>query len=148
MVVEHFWGSFTLQLTGGMKMVGIVVISHSQKAAEGTAELAKMMAPNAPIVPAGGMDDGGLGTSFTKISNAVDAVYSNDGVAFIMDMGSAVMTAEMVVEALSDKKLKLLDCPMVEGAIIAAVEVVGGTKLEDLQEKVDAAREPKIDDAL
>ena len=59
-----------------------------------------------------------------------------------------LMTAEMVVEALSDKKLKLLDCPMVEGAIIAAVEVVGGTKLEDLQEKVDAAREPKIDDAL
>lgn len=125
-------------------MVGIVVISHSQKAAEGTVELAKMMAPEAPIVAAGGMEDGGLGTSFDKIHNAVDAVYSDDGVAFIMDMGSAVMTAEMVLEAMDDKKLAMLDCPMVEGAIIAAVEVTGGATLDELPEKVAAARDPKL----
>lgn len=125
-------------------MVGIVVISHSQKAAEGTVELAKMMAPDAPIVAAGGMEDGGLGTSFDKIHNAVEAVYTKAGVALIMDMGSAVMTAEMVMEAMDDKKLIMLDCPMVEGAIIAAVEVAGGAALEDLPDKVAAAREPKL----
>lgn len=125
-------------------MVGIVVISHSQKAAEGTVELAKMMAPDAPIVAAGGMEDGGLGTSFDKIHNAVEAVYTKDGVALIMDMGSAVMTAEMVMEAMDDKKLVMLDCPMVEGAIIAAVEVAGGAALADLPDKVAAAREPKL----
>lgn len=125
-------------------MVGIVVISHSQKAAEGTVELAKMMAPDAPIVAAGGMEDGSLGTSFDKIHNAVEAVYSPAGVALIMDMGSAVMTAEMVMEAMDDKKLVMLDCPMVEGAIIAAVEVTGGATLDDLPAKVEAAREPKL----
>lgn len=124
-------------------MVGIVLVSHSRKAAEGAAELASMMASEAPVAAAGGLDDGGLGTSFEKISRAVESVYSDDGVVMIMDMGSAVMTAEMVVEAMDDKKIKMLDCPFIEGAVIAAVESEGGTALEDMQEKVGAAREPK-----
>lgn len=124
-------------------MVGIVLVSHSRKAAEGAAELASMMASAAPVAAAGGLDDGGLGTSFEKISRAVESVYSDDGVVMIMDMGSAVMTAEMVVEAMDDKKIKMLDCPFIEGAVIAAVESEGGTALEDMQEKVGAAREPK-----
>lgn len=124
-------------------MVGIVLVSHSRKAAEGAAELASMMASEAPVAAAGGLDDGGLGTSFEKISRAVESVYSDDGVVMIMDMGSAVMTAEMVVEAMDGKKIKMLDCPFIEGAVIAAVESEGGTALEDMQEKVGAAREPK-----
>ena len=91
-------------------MVGIVLVSHSQKAAEGAAELAKMMAPAAPVAAAGGMEDGGLGTSFEKICAAVESVYSEDGVVVIMDMGSAVMTAEMVVEALDDKQIGRASC--------------------------------------
>ncbi len=125
-------------------MVGIVLVSHSLKAAEGAAELAQMMAPGAPVAAAGGMDDGGLGTSFEKICSAVEAVYSDDGVVVIMDMGSAVMTAEMVVEAMDGRKIQLLDCPFIEGAVIAAVESVGGTVLADMQEKVAAARESKF----
>lgn len=82
-------------------MVGIVLISHSQKAAEGAVELARMMAPDAPIAAAGGLEDGSLGTSFEKITAAVEAVDQGDGVACIMDMGSAVMTAEMVAESLA-----------------------------------------------
>ena len=70
-------------------MVGIVLISHSQKAAEGAVELARMMAPDAPIAAAGGLEDGSLGTSFEKITAAVEAVDQGDGVACIMDMGSA-----------------------------------------------------------
>ena len=113
-------------------MVGIVLVSHSQKAAEGAAELAKMMAPAAPVAAAGGMEDGSLGTSFEKICAAVESVYSEDGVVVIMDMGSAVMTAEMVVEALDDKRVVLLDCPFVEGAVIAAVEAEGGTAIDEM----------------
>ncbi|MCR5757598.1 MAG: PTS-dependent dihydroxyacetone kinase phosphotransferase subunit DhaM [Selenomonas sp.] len=120
-------------------MVGIVIVSHSEQLAAGVVEIAKMMAPNAMLAAAGGLDDGGLGTSYSKISEAVDAVYSEDGVAVLMDMGSAVMTTEMVIEDKDDSKVVMLDCPLVEGAVLAAVESTGGISLEDLAVKIKEA---------
>lgn len=117
-------------------MVGIVIVSHSEKLAAGVVEIARMMSPNAPLAAAGGLDDGGLGTSYTKISNAIDEVYSEDGVAVLMDMGSAVMTTEIVIEDKDDSKVKMLDCPLVEGAVLAAVESTGGITLEELAVKI------------
>ena len=74
-------------------MVGIVVVSHSQKLAEGAVELAKLMAGDANIVAAGGLDDGQVGTSFEKIMSAVEEVHEEDGVAVLMDMlGDLPMT--------------------------------------------------------
>ena len=104
-------------------MVGIVVVSHSQKLAEGVVELASLMAPEAPMKAAGGMDDGGFGTSFEKITEAVEEVYSEDGVAIFMDLGSAVMTTEMVLESMEDRKIKMVDCPVAEGTIAAAAVI-------------------------
>ena len=124
-------------------MVGIVVVSHSQRLAEGAVELAKMMAHEARIAPAGGLEDGSAGTSFEKISAAVEEVYSDDGVAILMDMGSAVMTAEMVIEAMDDKKIIMLDGPVVEGTIVASLEAMMGTPLEELQAKVEESRYTK-----
>ncbi len=115
-------------------MVGIVIVSHSKKLAEGAAELAALMAPNAGIAAAGGMEDGGFGTSFEKIRAAVQSVYSEDGVVILMDMGSAVMTAEMVVETFEGKPVKMADCPLVEGAVAAAVDAAGGMDLEAILE--------------
>ena len=117
-------------------MVGIVIVSHSEKLAAGVVEIAKMMAPNAPLVAAGGLDDGGLGTSYSKISDALDEVYSDDGVAVLMDMGSAVMTTEIVIEDKDDSKVRMLDCPLVEGAVLAAVESTGGITLDELAVKI------------
>ena len=124
-------------------MVGIVIVSHSQKLAEGVVELAKAMARDAQIVAAGGMDDGGIGTSFERISNAIDEVYSDEGTAIIMDMGSALMTTEMVIESMEDRKLRMIDCPVLEGAILAAVESVTGASLEDIVNKAFEARDTK-----
>ncbi len=124
-------------------MVGIVIVSHSQKLAEGVVELAKAMARDAKIVAAGGMDDGGIGTSFERISNAIDEVYSDEGTAIIMDMGSALMTTEMVIESMEDRKLRMIDCPVLEGAILAAVESVTGASLEDIVNKAFEARDTK-----
>ena len=122
-------------------MVGIVIVSHSQKLAEGVVELAKMMSEaDAPIVAAGGMEDGGFGTSFEKIYEAVDSIYADDGVAILMDMGSAVMTAEMVIEAMEDRKVMMADGPVAEGAVVAAVEARLGSSLETVIRKVDEAR--------
>lgn len=103
-----------------------------------------MMAPDAPVKAAGGLEDGSLGTSFEKISAAVEAADQGDGVALIMDMGSAVMTAEMVAESMDDRKISLLDCPFIEGAVIVAIEAAGGTPLAAMQEKVESSRDRKL----
>uniref|UniRef100_UPI00345C9735 PTS-dependent dihydroxyacetone kinase phosphotransferase subunit DhaM n=1 Tax=uncultured Selenomonas sp. TaxID=159275 RepID=UPI00345C9735 len=76
-----------------------------------------------------------------KIAAAIEDAYTNDGVALFMDMGSAVMTAEMVVESMPDRRLKLIDAPLVEGVVLAAVESAAGTALEDLAEKMQQARD-------
>ena len=125
-------------------MVGIVIVSHSPKLAEGVVEIATMMAADAPIAAAGGLEKGGFGTSFERITEAVQDVDQGDGVAILMDMGSAVMTAEMVAESLDDRQIQLLDCPFVEGAVIAAIEAVGGTPLAAMQDKVEASRDRKL----
>ena len=117
-------------------MVGFVIVSHCQKLAEGVAELTTMMADGVPVRAAGGMDDGGFGTSFDKISRAIGEVYSDDGVILLMDMGSAVMTAEMVLESMPDRKLAMADCPLVEGAVIAATSSSGGCTMEEIQSQL------------
>ncbi|MBQ7494125.1 MAG: PTS-dependent dihydroxyacetone kinase phosphotransferase subunit DhaM [Selenomonadaceae bacterium] len=123
-------------------MVGIVIVSHSQKLAEGIVEISRMMA-NAPIASAGGLDDGSLGTSYEKILTAIEEVYSADGVAILMDMGSAVMTTEMVLEDFDKPNVKMLDCPLVEGAVLAAVESVGGRTLEEISTLIEDSRTTK-----
>ena len=124
-------------------MVGIVIVSHSQKLAEGVVELAKMMAAQAPIAAAGGLDDGELGTSYEKIFAAVEEVYSADGVMILMDMGSAVMTTEMVLEDLDRPNVKMIDAPLVEGAVPAAVESAGGRSLEEISLRMEEVRATK-----
>lgn len=121
-------------------MVGIVVASHSNKLAEGVVEVAQMMAPDVPIVAAGGMDDGSTGTSCRKIINAVKKVYSDDGVALVADIGSSILSAGMAIEILKRPKLKLVDCPLVEGALIAAVESKLGKSLDEIEKSAVRAR--------
>ena len=121
-------------------MVGIVIVSHSQKLAEGVVDLASLMAPETPMRDAGGMDDGGFGTSFEKINTAIDEIYSDDGVIILMDMGSAVMTTEMVLEMMEDRKVTMVDCPVVEGAIAAAVVAAGNAPMEDVIQVAEAAK--------
>ncbi len=121
-------------------MFSIIVISHSEKLAEGVVEVARMMARDVRIAAAGGTEDGGLGTSYEKIAAAIEETYTEDGAALFMDMGSAVMTAEIAVEAMADRRLKLIDAPLVEGVVLAAIEAAAGTALEDLPEKMQQAR--------
>ena len=130
-------------MSKGDIMVGIVIVSHSQKLAEGVVEISRMMAESAPIVAAGGLDDGSLGTSYEKICAAIEEVYSADGVIILMDMGSAVMTTEMVLEDLDKPNVKMLDCPLVESAVLAAVESAGGRSLEEISERIAEARTTK-----
>ncbi len=121
-------------------MVGIVVVSHSKKLAEGLVELASLMAPETPMCAAGGMEDGGFGTSYDKISAAIEEVYSDDGVIILMDLGSAVMTAEMVLETMENRNIRMVDCPIAEGAIAAAVVSAGEAPLDDVIAVAEASK--------
>lgn len=98
-----------------------------------------MIAKDAVAIPAGGLDDGGLGTSFDKIQKAITQANTGDGVAVLMDMGSAVMTAEMVVESLDQEDVKLIDAPLVEGATLAASYVAMGKTLSDFMQHAPEA---------
>ena len=119
-------------------MVGFVIVSHSKTLAEGVCDLAFMMAENVPMIPAGGMDDGSHGTSFEKIAAAVEKADQGDGVILLMDMGSAVMTAEMVIESAGRTDVKMADCPLVEGAVTGSVLSSSGMSMAKILEELSA----------
>jgi phosphoenolpyruvate---glycerone phosphotransferase subunit DhaM len=123
--------------------VGIVVVSHSSKIAEGAVELAAQMAPDVGLLAAGGTDDGRIGTSLEKVLAAVEhslAGAAGDGVVVMTDLGSAVMTAEAAVEFCSQPEAVLLaDAPLVEGLVAAAVAAQGGADAEDVRRAAQAA---------
>ena len=116
--------------------VGIVVVSHSSKIAEGAVELAAQMAPDVELVAAGGTDDERIGTSLEKVLAAVEQSLidaGGDGVVVLTDLGSAVMTAESAIEFASDPDAILLaDAPLVEGLVAAAVAAQGGAGVEEV----------------
>ena len=121
-------------------MVGIVIVSHSRKLAEGIVDATKIMASDCPVAAAGGTEDGGYGTSYDKIRQAIQEVYSDSGVLVLVDMGSAVMTTEMVLEELGDDKVMLVDCPIAEGAIAASMASSCGDDLESVKEQAMAVK--------
>lgn len=122
--------------------VGIVVVSHSSKIAEGAVELAAQMAPDVDLVAAGGTDDDRIGTSLEKVLAAVEQSLvdsGGDGVVVLTDLGSAVMTAESAMEFASEPDAILLaDAPLVEGLVAAAVAAQGGAGVEDVRRAAEA----------
>src|SRR5947209_10858201 len=87
------------------------------------------------IATAGGGPDGTLGTDAGRIQAAVEEVYSRDGVLILMDLGSAVLSAELAVEMLpADRAERVLlsNAPLVEGAVVAAVEAAIGKSLAEV----------------
>ncbi|MET8997773.1 dihydroxyacetone kinase phosphoryl donor subunit DhaM [Amycolatopsis sp. NPDC004169] len=124
--------------------VGIVLVSHSAKLAEGLAELAAQMAPDVTIVPAGGLSDGSIGTDYDEVVAATQRADSGDGVVLLYDLGSAQMTAELAVESLADPSAAIVaDGPLVEGAIAAAVAAQAGRDRKAVAEAAAAAGLPE-----
>ena len=104
------------------------------------------MAPNVPMAAAGGLPGGEIGTDFERIYEAIEAVRSEDGVAILFDMGSALMTTEMVMEQFEDIPVKLVNAPIVEGAVLAAVTAEGGATLDEVLAEAHTAFEvPKVE---
>lgn len=117
-------------------MIGLVLVSHSAQLAEGVRELAHQMTQGrVPIAAAGGVDDkdNPIGTDPMKVLAAVESVYSEDGVVILMDLGSALMSAETALEFIEPTRqgnIHLCDAPFVEGAISAAIQASVGSPME------------------
>ena len=117
--------------------VGIVLVSHSVRLAEGTADLAgQVSGGTVPVLAAGGTDDGGLGTSADKVARAVASAESGAGVLVLPDLGSAVLTVRALLAdmgGLADMpgaRVVLADAPFVEGAVAATVTAAAGADLK------------------
>jgi PTS hybrid protein len=129
--------------------VGLVIVSHSARLAEGVVELAEQMSHGrARLVAAGGTDDGTLGTSLAKVLGAIEIADAADGVAVLVDLGSAGLVAEMALEQLPERRrghVRLCDAPLVEGAVVAAIEASVGSTLDQVVAAAqDAAHLKKI----
>ena len=121
-------------------MVGLVIVTHSAALAHGIAETCRMMAKDARLAVAGGMEDGGFGTSYARIVAAIDAVYGADGVVLLVDAGSSILTVETIVEEMSERRLRMADCPVVEGSVVAAIAAVCGANLDDVVRRAEETR--------
>jgi PTS hybrid protein len=122
-------------------VVGIVVVSHSADLAEGLAALASQMAgPEVRIEPAGGLPDGGLGTDEDRVRAAIKAADQGSGVVILGDLGSAILTVRHVLERRGNGHVRLVDAPIVEGAVAAAVTASANMPLEDVARSAEEAR--------
>jgi PTS hybrid protein len=124
-------------------MIGIVIVSHHPKIAEGVRDLANEMTQGkVTIVAAGGVDDTAIGTNVERIYTALLEANSREGILVLMDLGSAVMSAQAAIELLPEEsrsRVQLSNAPLVEGAIVAAVEASIGNDLAQVNDAAERA---------
>jgi PTS hybrid protein len=128
-------------------MVGLVLVSHSPEIANGTAGLIRHMAGEVEVSVVGGDVDGSLGTDPDRVQTAIERLDADEVLVF-MDLGSAVLSAETVLERLEPevaKKVWLVDAPFVEGAFAAAVSASVGSVAEECElAAMEARTESKL----
>lgn len=128
-----------------MAVIGIVIVSHSKQLALGVRELAaQMVHGQVPIAVAAGIEDpeNPLGTDPIQVYEAIASVFSDDGVLVLMDLGSALLSAEMAIEFLPEaqqQKVYLCEAPLVEGAIAAVVAAAAGRDIHQVMAEARGA---------
>lgn len=120
-------------------MVNLVVVSHSALLAQGVAELAQQMTQGGcQLAVAAGVDDVDhpIGTDAIKVMEAIESVYSPAGVLVLMDLGSALLSAETALELLDPemaRNVQLCAAPLVEGTLAAVVAASSGASLAEVR---------------
>lgn len=128
-----------------MAAIAIVIVSHSKQLALGVRELAaQMVQGQVPIAVAAGIEDpeNPLGTDPIQVYEAIASVFSDDGVLVLMDLGSALLSAEMAIEFLPEaqqEKVYLCEAPLVEGAIAAVVAAAAGRDIHQVMAEARGA---------
>ena len=130
-------------------LVGIVLVSHSAALAKAALVLAQEMLHGkpVPIRLAAGLDERTFGTDAVQIMEAISEADDGAGVVVLMDLGSAVLSAELALELLDDEaargRVLLCPAPMVEGLVVAAVAAAGGATRDEVCAEAMAALEGK-----
>jgi phosphoenolpyruvate---glycerone phosphotransferase subunit DhaM len=128
-------------MTSETANVGIVIVSHSPDVARGAADMVRqMVGSEVPLAWCGGDPSGGLGTSVEAVTNAIEAAWSERGVAILVDLGGAETNSEMAVEMLPPQRrtrIAICNAPIVEGAVMAATEASGGSSLDAVRQAAE-----------
>jgi len=130
-------------------MVGLVLVSHSRALADALVGLLRQVtSADLPVAVAAGIgeDRSEFGTDAVEIMEAIQSVYSEAGVVVLMDLGSAVLSANMALELLPSEitqKIQICGAPLVEGAIAAAVQIGLNSDLDAICREANAALAPK-----
>jgi PTS hybrid protein len=125
-------------------VVGIVVVSHSSELAQGLADLVTQMAgPQVRIEHAGGTAEGELGTDEGRVRDAIRRADQGDGVVVLGDLGSAILTIRHVLDSRANGHVKLIDAPIVEGAVAAAVMASAGCPVTEVVSAGESARDAR-----
>jgi len=126
-------------------LVGLVLVSHSALIAEGLRDMvAQVAGGDVPVATAGGTDDGRLGTSAPRITAAIRTVLDDgaDGALILLDLGSAALSLELALEEFepADRgRIRISEGPLVEGAVLAAVQASVGASLEEVADAAAGA---------
>lgn len=124
--------------------MGIVLISHSSTLVDGLRDMvAQVAGADVPIATAGGTEDGRLGTSAPRIAEAIQGVLGQaDEALVLLDLGSAALSLEVALEELSTaerSRVRVSEAPLVEGAVLAAVQASIGASLDDVVAAAESA---------
>ena len=124
-------------------MVGVLIVSHSKKAAEGIYELAVQMAgKDHRVVAVGGMEDGSIGTDALRIKEGIEQANGGEGVVLLADLGSGILSSQMAIDLLEEGiPVQIADAPILEGAISAAVQAAIGGNLKEVIEAAELAKQ-------
>ena len=131
-------------------MIGIVIVSHSALLARGVLDIVEQMVQGrVPLAAAGGTDiaEAPIGTDPFKVLGAIDNVFSEDGVLVLMDLGSALMSAEAALDMLPPERrghVVLCEAPLVEGAVAASVRAMTGGSLQEVLDDARMAYASKV----
>jgi PTS hybrid protein len=100
--------------------------------------------PDVPLATAGGTEDGRLGTSAPSIAAAIRSTLAAgaDDAFVLLDLGSAALSLEVALEELDDadrSRVRVSEAPLVEGAILAAVQASVGASIDDVAAAAESA---------
>jgi PTS hybrid protein len=126
-------------------VVGIVLVSHSATLAGGLAEVVGQVAgTDVRVEAAGGSADGRLGTSGDLVAEALAKAETGDGVVVLADLGSSILVVRHLLENLgANGRIRLVDAPLVEGAIAAGVVASGGATIAEVAAAAESARDAR-----
>ena len=127
-------------------MIHLILVSHHPDIARGIAALAaQMSAAPETIHTAAGIDDpdNSVGTDAVRIMQAILDADNPDGILILVDLGSAILSAQTALDLLDDPALaarcRISAAPLVEGAISAAVAASSGADLETVAREATQA---------